>query len=117
MRPGLEHTFEMPFSHNKLIRNPLSLKNKDASYPPCLQSTYHKQQQSKPEPWKLPRKLPSNEIRALVWCQQFPACSITLFEIMLGLVEELGTSATTPKETGMQLVKILVDILKLGGGI
>ena len=36
---------------------------------------------------------------------------------MLGLVKELGASPTTPKETGLQLVKILVDILKLGGGV
>lgn len=36
---------------------------------------------------------------------------------MLGLVKQLGSSPTTPKETGLQLVKILVDILKLGGGM
>ena len=35
---------------------------------------------------------------------------------MLGLVKELGTSPTTGKETGMQLLKIIIDILKLGGG-
>ena len=35
---------------------------------------------------------------------------------MLGLIKELGTSPTTAKETGFQLLKIAIDILKLGGG-
>ena len=44
-------------------------------------------------------------------------CSITLFEIMFELVKNLGTSPTTGHETGMQLLNIIVQILKLGGGI
>jgi hypothetical protein len=35
---------------------------------------------------------------------------------MFALVKELGASPTTAHETGTQLLKIVIDILKLGGG-
>lgn len=56
-------------------------------------------------------------VSRLVWMPTaLPSCSITLFQIMFDLVKDLGASPTTGHETGMQLVKILVEILKLGGG-